>query len=128
MPVPVALRADLLDRRRRLAARVLLGPDAAVAGRLDPHPLGQGVDDAHADAVEAAGDLVAAAAELAAGVEHRVDDLERVLARRVLADRHAAAVVDDLDHAVRVGSSTSICVAWPAIASSIELSTTSHTR
>ena len=47
--------------------------------------------------MEAAGHLVAAAAELAAGVEHGVDDLERVLAGRVLADRHAAAVVDDLD-------------------------------
>ena len=52
---------------------------------------------AHADAVQAAGDLVAAAAELAAGVEDGVDDLEGVLARPVLADRDAAAVVDDLD-------------------------------
>ena len=43
--------------------------------------------------MQAARDLVAAAAELAAGVEDRVDDLEGVLAGRVLADRHAAAVV-----------------------------------
>ena len=54
----------------------------AVAGRFDAQPLGQGVHDAHADAVQAAGDLVAAAAELAAGVEDRVHDLERVLAGR----------------------------------------------
>ena len=38
---------------------------------MDPHlqPLAQGVDHAGAHAVEAAGHLVAAAAELAAGVE-----------------------------------------------------------
>ena len=62
---------------------------------LDPQPRGQRVDDADADAVEAAGDLVAAAAELAAGVEHGLDDLERVLAGRWRADRDAAAVVVD---------------------------------
>jgi hypothetical protein len=36
---------------------------------VDLHPLGQGVDGRDADAVQAAGDLVAAAAELAAGVQ-----------------------------------------------------------
>ena len=54
------------------------------------------VHDRHADAVQAAGDLVALAAELAAGVEHREHDLGRrlvgVLGVRV--DRDAAAVVD----------------------------------
>ena len=96
-PAPAVARADLLDRRLGLAALVFLGPDHAVARGFDAHPRGQRVHDADADAVEAAGHLVAAAAELAAGVEDGVDDLERVLARRVLADRHAAAVVDD-DH------------------------------
>ena len=43
--------------------------DLAVLVDLDLQPLGQGVDHAGAHAVEAAGDLVAAAAELAAGVE-----------------------------------------------------------
>src|SRR5204863_4062409 len=95
-------RAELPDGRRRLAADVFLAEDGAVAGRLDTHPLGERVDDAHADAVQPAGHLVAATAELAAGVEDGVDDLERILARRVLPDRHAAAVVDDLDHAVGV--------------------------
>ena len=88
--------------------------------------------------MQAAGDLVAAAAELAAGVQDRVDDLEGVLAGRVLADRDAAAVVLDDDQAGMdrsVGSVqpsalivTAILCAWPAIASSIELSTTSQTR
>ena len=78
----------------RLAARVALAADLAVARRLDVQPLGQRVDDADADAVQAAGDLVAAAAELAAGVEHGVHDLEGVLAGLLLPpDRHAAAVV-----------------------------------
>ena len=87
--------ADRRNRAARLAAVVVLRPDLAVASRLDVQPLGQRVDDADADAVEAAGDLVAAAAELAAGVEHGVDDLQGVLAGLLLpADRHAAAVVD----------------------------------
>ena len=92
----------VLTGPERLAALVLLRPDAAVARRLDAQPLRQRVDDADADAVQAAGDLVAAAAELAAGVEHGVDDLEGVLAGCVLADGHAAAVVDDLDGAIRL--------------------------
>ena len=100
MPRAVALRADLADGRGGHAARVLLGPDGAVAGGFDAQPLRQGVDDAHADAVQAARDLVATAAELAAGVEHRVDDLERVLAARVATDRDASAVVDDPQRAV----------------------------
>ena len=98
----VPLRADLGDGTRGLAPDVLLRPDEPVARRLDAEPIRQGVDDAHADAVEPAGDLVAAAAELAAGVEDGVDDLEGVLAGRVLADRDASAVVDDLDRLVRL--------------------------
>ena len=83
-----------------LAAFVLLRPDEAVAGGFDAHPRGQRVHDADPHAVQTARDLVAAAAELAAGVEDRVDDLEGVLAGRMLADRHAAAVVLDGHHAV----------------------------
>jgi hypothetical protein len=99
-PAAIAGRPDLLDRRRRLAPRIFLGEDLAVTGRLDPHPFRQGVDDADADAVEAAGHLVPAATELTTGVEDRVNDLEGVLAGRVPADRHAATVVDDRDHVV----------------------------
>jgi hypothetical protein len=50
----------------------------AVAPHLDDELLGERVDDRRADAVEAAGDLVAAAvAELAAGVQDGEDDLDR---------------------------------------------------
>src|SRR5439155_4420779 len=59
------LRAQLADGRGRLAANVLLRPHRAVARRLDAEPLRQRVDDAHADAVQPAGNLVAAPAELA---------------------------------------------------------------
>src|SRR5262249_44902232 len=61
---PRALRPDLAHGRLGLAALVLLHPDVALAGRLDAHRRGQRVDDAHADTMEAARDLVAAAAEL----------------------------------------------------------------
>src|SRR3972149_7182584 len=79
-----ALRPDLLDRHGRLAALVLLCPDAAIPGRLDAQELGQRVHHADAHAMEPARDLVAATAELAARVEHGVDDLEGVLAGPVL--------------------------------------------
>ena len=73
---------------RRLFAAFEVGQRvAAVAERLPPrvalaldrrvHPPRQRVNDGHADAVEAAGDRVAAAAELAARVEDRHDDLDR---------------------------------------------------
>ena len=90
--------ADALEAGDRLAAvdehhRVA----AAVAPDLHLEPARQRVDDRDADAVQAAGDLVALAAELAAGVEHREHDLGRglvgILGVRV--DRDAPAVVDD---------------------------------
>ncbi len=60
----------------RLAALVVLGPDVAVAADLQVQALGQRVDDGDADAVQTAGDLVAAAVpELAAGVEDGQHDL-----------------------------------------------------
>ena len=72
----------------RGAARVLLGEDVAVAADLHGQALGQGVDDRHADAVQAAGDLVAAAvAELAAGVQDGEHDFDR-RAALLLHDRH----------------------------------------
>ena len=60
-----------------LAALELLPVDVAVAAHLGDQPLGERVDDRDADAVQAAGDLVAVAAELAAGVELREDDRQR---------------------------------------------------
>ncbi len=52
--------------------------------------------------MQAAGDLVSAPAELAAGVEDRVHDFEGILPGRVLADGHASAVIAHDDHAVRL--------------------------
>ena len=85
-------------------ARVLLREHVAVAADLDEQLLGQRVDDRHADAVQAAGDLVAAAvAELAAGVQHRQHDLDGRAALLLHdRDRDAAAVVDDRDRVVGV--------------------------
>ena len=63
---------------------------------------GQRVDDRDAHAVQAARHLVAAAAELAAGVQHGQHDLGRrgLAVLGVTADRDAPAVVDDLAAAV----------------------------
>ena len=97
--------ADDLDLALRLAALgELLAVALAVAVDLDQEALGQRVDDADADAVQAARHLVALAAELAAGVQHGEHDLGRALAlvrsRRVRIDRDAAAVVVDAAAAV----------------------------
>ena len=55
----------------------------AVAPDREPQPFGQRVDHRHADAVQAAGDLVAVLVELAAGVQLGHDDLGgRALAAR----------------------------------------------
>ena len=69
------------------------------------------VDHRDADAVQAAGDLVAAAvAELAAGVQGRHHDLgRRSLLLLVLLDRDAAAVVDDGDAVVGVDRDLDRC-------------------
>ena len=96
------LALDELALRR--SARVLLREDVAVAADLDLQTLGQGVDDRHADAVQPAGDLVAAAlAELAAGVQHGEHDFDRRQALFLhLRDRDAAPVVEDGDGVVRM--------------------------
>ena len=75
-----------------------------VAADLDREALGERVDDGDADAVQAAGDLVAAAvAELAAGVQHGQHDLDRRPALLLHdRDRDAAAVVGDGDRVVGV--------------------------
>ena len=87
------------------AVVVALAPDVALAADLDVEPAGERVDDGDADAVQTAGDRVAAAAELAAGVQDGEDDLDgRLLLDLVDVDRDAAAVVDDAHAAVRAGS------------------------
>ena len=102
-PVAGQLRA-LLQLVLGRPARVLLRPVVAVAADLHEQALGQRVDDRHADAVQAAGDLVAAAvAELAAGVQHGEHDLDRRAALLLVhRDGDPAAVVDDGDRVVGV--------------------------
>jgi hypothetical protein len=80
-----------------VALREGLAVEGAVAGHLDDRLGGEGVDDADADAVEAAGRAIRLALELPARVERGHDDLERRLAGvlRVRVDRDAAAVVGD---------------------------------
>ena len=81
------------------------GKDAAFAflADLDLQPLGEGVDDRGADAVQAAGDLVAPAAELAARVQNGENHLKGGLAGLLL-DIHgdAAAVIRDADDVARL--------------------------
>src|SRR6185437_9061291 len=78
------------------AAQVLLRPQRALGLDRDGQPGGQRVDHGDADAVQATGNLVSAAAELAARVQHGEHYLDGglVLAGHD-ADRDAAAVVDD---------------------------------
>ena len=74
-----------------------LPPDVALAPDLDVEAAGERVHHGDADAVQAAGDGVSAAAELAAGVQDGHHDLDGGLVLgRVDVDRDAAAVVDDL--------------------------------
>ena len=102
VPALVGLLAAL-ELALRYAALVALAPGEAVAANGQLQPLRQRVDDRDADAVQSAGDLVAAAlAELAAGVEHREHDLGRGPALLLVhVDRDAAAVVGHGD--ARVG-------------------------
>ncbi len=93
----------LLELGHGRAALEALVPVIAVGVDVELEPLGERVDDRDADAVQAAGHLVAAAAELAAGVQHREDDLGRRLVVLLHdADRDAAPVVDVGDGVVGV--------------------------
>ena len=87
---------------QRLAALVALLVGVFVAPDLQIEALRQRVDDRHADAVQAAGNLVAAVVELAAGVQHRQRDFGCRLAALVHVGRNAAAVVDHADRVVEV--------------------------
>ena len=105
MVVPVSLVASPLARSACGAPRSYSWrPDVALAADLDDQRLAERVDHRDADAVQAAGDLVAAAvAELAAGVqdgEHDLDGRPALLLHDP--DRDAGAVVDDGDRVVGV--------------------------
>ena len=95
--------ADLFHGTLRDAAAEALPPQLAVAGDLDHHPVRQRVDDRGADAVQSTGGRVRAAAELPAGVQLGVDDLDAgQTGARLDVDRDATTVVPDLDRAVGV--------------------------
>ena len=84
---------------------ILLLPDGAVAADLQLEQLGERVDAADADAMQAAGNLVGGAVELAAGVQHGHDDLRggQALAIHIhLIDGNAAAVVGDGDGVIQM--------------------------
>ena len=95
--------ADHLEVVEHLAARILLLVDLSFLIDVDLHVLGERVDHRRADAVQTAGNLVAAAAELAARVQDGHDDLKGAhLALGVLGHGDAAAVVDNRHRVVEV--------------------------
>ena len=100
----LAGRPELLDGALRVAAGKGLAPLEPVAPHRHVQPVRQGVDHAHAHAVQAAGGLVRLAGELAAGVQHGQDHLQRRLAGvfGVGIDGDAAPVVAHTEGAVGV--------------------------
>ena len=89
------------QRARRVTALVGLRPDVPVPADLHVQPGRQRVDHGHADAVQAAGNGVGLAVELAARVQRGHHDLDRrAVLHRVLIHRNAAAVVPHPDPAV----------------------------
>ena len=110
---PLRVRPDFGGERRVRARRRRRRPGRRAGserpcwdGRavdVDVHPGGQRVDDRQADAVQAAGGDVGAAAELAAGVQLGGDHLDAGQpGLGLLVGRDAAAVVVDLDRVVGV--------------------------
>src|SRR5690606_26451373 len=96
-------RADLGERRKRLAVRVFLLVDLAAAVARQGQRFGERVDDGHADAGRASGDLVRVVVEFAARVQDGHDDLgRRAPLLGVDIDRDAAAVVGHGDGLVGV--------------------------
>ena len=93
-----ARRSHLLRRPERLSLLEALLPFRAVTANRRDELFRKGIDDAGADAVEAAGGLVVVVVEFAARVQHGEDDLQRaLLAGRVLVDRDTAPIVLDRD-------------------------------
>ena len=98
-----ALRgAGFLDLGGRHAALVFLFIQSPIALHLYAHPLRERVHHRDADAVQTAGNLVAAAAEFATGVQSREYGLQRGLfGLRMDVHRDAAAVIGHGDFVLR---------------------------
>ena len=94
--------ADDVQRADGLAAAEGNRVDLAIALDLHIHGRREGVDDRDADAVQAARDLVAVAAEFAARMQHRQDDLDGRLAALMHIHGDAAAVIDDRNAVILV--------------------------
>ena len=90
------------QRRHRIAVGEAHLVDHAAAPDLQVQMFGQGVDHAHAHAVQAAGDLVGVLVEFSAGVQLGHDDLGGGDAFVVHVGGDTAAVVGDGDRAVGV--------------------------
>src|SRR4030095_7155881 len=89
--------------RRHAPLLVALRPYAPAAADLHFEPLAQSIDYRHADAMEAAGDLVGRVLELAPGMQDRQHHLGRRLAALfVRIDGNPAAVVPYRAGPVRV--------------------------
>ena len=86
---------------------------ASIAAHGDQQPVGQRIDHRHADTMQTAGETVIVAAELAACVQSREDQLDATDAIfRVDVHRHATAVVLHLDRAVgEQGDADARCMA-----------------
>ena len=96
---PVIDRSKIDERGLGYAAAITLAPQPSAARHLDLEPIGESIDDADADAVQAAGGPVCITTELAPGVQGRQDDLEgRFVGKtRMRIDRDTPAVVADCD-------------------------------
>ena len=95
--------ADDLEFAHPLAVLEVHAVDLAVAADRDFDTRRQRIDDRHADAVQAAGEPVVLVREFSAGVQPRQDQFDaRNAFLRMDVDWHAAAIVADLDRAVRV--------------------------
>ncbi len=96
--------AQLLELALRNPARKNLSIELLAGRHLHLDALGQRIDDGDADAMQAAGGLIGARIEFAAGVQHGHDHFERRLLGefRMRADGNAAAIVDDGEPAARL--------------------------
>ena len=89
---------DLLQIIHDLAALIALEVDILAVADSDLEPFGQRVDDRCTDAVQTAGHLISAAAELTAGMQYGKDDRDRGQTHLGIdADRDTAAVILNAD-------------------------------
>ena len=100
----VLVRRALTGKRScHVTSLEALGIDMAVTVVFDLQPLGERVCDRRTDAVQTPRHLIPAAAEFTAGVEFRIDDLKRRLARLLVeTGRNTAPVILDGHGVIRV--------------------------